>query len=74
MGTKPILNNKKPVIHYGGQMRFLAVIEDAPVIERILGQTGGWNLSPPPRAPLAEQKWPKGCQIPLNYNPVPDIA
>ena len=46
-------------------MRFLAVIEEPPVIERILDQIGEWGPSPPPRAPPAEQEWPKGCQIPL---------
>ena len=60
--------------HCGGQMRFLAVIEEPPVIERILGQIGEWCPSPPPRAPPAEQEWPKGCQIPLSYHPVPDSA
>ena len=60
--------------HCGGQMRFLAVIEEPPVIERILDQIGEWCPSPPPRAPPAEQEWPKGCQIPLSYHPVPDIA
>jgi hypothetical protein len=44
-----------------GQMRFLAVIEEPPVIERILDQIGEWCPSPPPRAPPAEQEWPKGC-------------
>ncbi len=33
-----------------------------------------WCPSPPPRAPPAEQEWPKGCQIPLSCHPVPDIA
>ncbi len=41
---------------------------------RILDQIGEWCPSPPPRAPPAEQEWPKGCQIPLSYHPVPDIA
>ncbi len=53
---------------------FLAVIEEPPVIERILDQIGEWCPSPPPRAPPAEQEWPKGYQIPLSYHPVPDIA
>jgi len=44
------------------------------VIERILDQIGEWCPSPPPRAPPAEQEWPKGCQIPLSYHRVPDIA
>ena len=68
--------NLDPLIcpHCGGQMRFLAVIEEPPVIERILDQIGEWCPSPPPRAPPAEQEWPKGCQIPLSYHRVPDIA
>jgi len=52
----------------------LSVIEEPPVIERILDQIGEWCPSPPLRAPPAEQEWPKGCQIPLSYHPVPDIA
>jgi len=56
-------------------MRFFAVIEDAPVIERILDQIGEWGPSPLPRAPPTEQEWPKGCQIPhISYHRVPDIA
>ena len=43
-------------------MRFLAVIEDAPVIERILGQIGEWGPSPPSRAPPAEQEWPRAAR------------
>ena len=51
--------------HCGGQMRFLTDIEDASVTERILGQIGKWCPSPPPRAPPAEQEWPKCSQIPI---------
>jgi len=54
-------------------MRFLAVIEDAPVIERILRHVGAWEPTPPLRAP-PEEAWPTGSQIPLTYHPVPDIA
>ena len=50
------------------------VIEEPPVIERILDQIGEWGPSPPPRAPPAEQEWPKGCQIPLSCHPVPDMT
>jgi len=57
----------------GGEMRFLAVIEDAPVIERILRHVGAWEPTPPLRAP-PEEAWPTGSQIPLTYHPVPDIA
>ncbi len=57
-----------------GSVELLSVIEEPPVIKRILDQIGEWCPSPPPRAPPAEQEWPKGCQIPLSYHPVPDIA
>ena len=55
-------------------LELVTVIEEPPVIERILDQIGEWCPSPPPRAPPTEQEWPKGCQIPLSYHPVPDIA
>ncbi len=60
--------------HCGGEMRFLAVIEEAPVIERILCHIGVWDPSPPLRAPPVEEDWPDNSQIPLTYHPVPDIA
>jgi hypothetical protein len=43
--------------HCGGEMRFLAVIEEAPVIERILRHIGVWDPSPPLRAPPDEDDW-----------------
>lgn len=57
----------------GGEMRFLAGIEEAPVIERILCHVGGWVPSQPLRGPPREA-WPIGSQIPLTYHSVPDIA
>lgn len=60
--------------HCGGEMRFLAVIEEAPVIERILRHIKVWDPSPPLRAPPDEEDWPDNSQIPLTYHPVPDIA
>ncbi len=42
--------------HCGGEMRFLAVIEEAPVIERILCHIGAWDPSPPLRAPPVEEE------------------
>ncbi|HEY5789748.1 MAG TPA: transposase [Gammaproteobacteria bacterium] len=59
--------------HCGGEMRVIAVIEEAPVIERILRHVGVWEPTPPLRAP-PEEAWPTGSQIPLTYHPVPDIA
>jgi len=55
-------------------MRFLAVIEEEPVIERILRHVGAWGPTPPLRAPPEEADWPAKSQIPLTYHPVPDIA
>ena len=55
-------------------MRFLAVIEEAPVIERILRHVGAWDPFAPLRAPPDEEDWPDHSQIPLTYHPVPDIA
>ena len=44
--------------HCGGEMRFLAVIEETPVIERILRHVGVWNPTPPLRALPVEENWP----------------
>ena len=60
--------------HCGGEMRFLAVIEEALVIERILRHVGAWDPTPPLRAPPIEEDWPDNSQIPLTYHAVPDIA
>jgi hypothetical protein len=60
--------------HCGGVMRFLAVIEEAPVIERILRHIKAWNPRPPLRAPPVDDDWPENSQILLTYHPVPDIA
>lgn len=60
--------------HCGEEMRFLAVIEQAPVIEWILRHVGMWEPTPPLRAPPEEGEWPTQSQIPLTYHPVPGIA
>ena len=54
-------------------MQFLAVIEEEPVIEKILRHIKAWNPQPPLRAPPNDD-WPENSQIPLTYHPVPDIA
>lgn len=54
--------------------QFLAVVEEAPVMERILPHTGVWYPSTPLRAPRVEEEWPDNSRIPLTYYPVPDIA
>ena len=58
----------------GGAMRFVAVIEEAPVIERILRHVRAWDPTQPLRGPLVESDWPPQSQIPLTYHPVPDMA
>jgi len=56
-------------------MRVIALIEQAPVIERILRHLGAWQPRPPGPGPPAETAdWPSGAQVPLTYHPVPDIA
>ena len=53
----------------GAEKRVMAVIEEAPVVERILRHLGGWNPRRPGQAPPGEDAWPINGQIPL-----PDIA
>ena len=56
-------------------MRFLAVIEEAPVVEKILRHIGAWDPVPLPTGPPpGDEDWPEGSQIPITYGPVPDIA
>ncbi len=55
-------------------MRVIALIEQAPVIERILSHLGLWDPRPPSQAPPADGDWPQNSQIPLTYHPLPDIA
>ena len=59
--------------HCGEEMRFLAVIEEQPVIEKILRHIKAWDPRPPLRAPH-DDDWPENSRIPLTYHPVPDIA
>ncbi len=58
----------------GGEMRIVAIIEQAPVIERILRHIGVWKPNPLSRGPPQPERWPKGWQIPLTYEPMPPIA
>jgi len=60
--------------HCGSEMRFVALIEEVSVIERILAHLGVWDPQPPLRAPPADDDWPESGQIPLTYGPFPDIA
>jgi len=60
--------------HCGGDMRFLSVIEEPLVIERILRHLGLWDLRPPSQAPPEDDDWPVNGQIPLTYEPLPAVA
>ena len=60
--------------HGGGAMRYLAVIEKALSIERILRHLGIWGPCPPLRPPARQEDSPDNSQIPLPYHPVPGIA
>jgi hypothetical protein len=61
--------------HCGAEMRVMALIEDPPIIEKILRHLRLWDPRPPGPAPPSEDlDWPDNCQIPLTYAPLPDIA
>jgi len=60
--------------HCGGEMRFLAVIEEPEVIEHILRHLRLWDPRPPSQAPPEDDDWPINGQIPLTYEPLPAIA
>lgn len=59
----------------GETMRIMTLIEDPPIIEKILKHLHLWEPRPPgPSPPAQETDWPVGSQLPLTYVPVPDIA
>jgi len=63
--------------HCGGEMSFLSVIEvieEPPVVERILRHLGLWDPRPPSQGPPEDDHWPVNSQIPLTYAPLPAIA
>jgi hypothetical protein len=56
-------------------MRLMTLIEDPPVIERILRHLRLWDPRPPGPGPPAEDLgWPDNSHIPIAYGPLPDIA
>ena len=58
-----------------GPMRVIALIDDPPVVRRILEHLGRWApeaAGPDPPAPAPE--WPADAVIPITYHPLPDIA
>ena len=61
--------------HCGAEMRLMALIEDSPVLEKILKHLNRWDPCPPSQAPPTEDgDWPHHSQIPLTYAPLQDIA
>ena len=61
--------------HCGAEMRRMALIEDPPIIEKILKHLHLWDPRPPGHAPPADDLgWPGNSQLPLTCAPVPDIA
>ena len=59
----------------GEEMRLMALIEDPPVIEKILKHLHLWDPRPSgPDPPDDDLGWPETSQIPITYGPLPDIA
>ena len=58
-----------------GPMRILALIDDPPVVRRILKHLGLWQPQAMERSPpVPPEAWPLNTVLPLTYHPVPDIA
>jgi len=55
-------------------MRFLSVIGEPAVIERILRDLKPRDLRLPSQPPPDDDDWPVNGQIPLTYEPLPAIA
>ena len=58
-----------------GPMRVIALIDDPPVVRRILEHLGRWaSEAAGPGPPVPAPEWPANAVIPLTYHAVPDIA
>ncbi len=58
-----------------GPMRVIALIDDPPVVRRILDHLGRWAPEAMERSPpVPPEAWPANTVLPLTYHPVPDIA
>ncbi len=56
-------------------MRVIALIEDPGAIRRILEHLGLWApLATERSPPSGPGSWPRHANLPLTYQPVPDIA
>ncbi len=58
-----------------GPMRILALINDPPVVRRILEHLELWQPQATQRSPpVPLEAWPLNSVLPMTYHPVPDIA
>ncbi len=58
-----------------GPMRVIALIDDPPVVQRILEHLGLWQPEAMERSPpVPPEAWPANASFALTYHPVPDIA
>ncbi len=58
-----------------GPMRIIALIDDPPVVRRILEHLGRWAPEAMERSPpVPPEAWPANTVLPMTYHPVPDIA
>ena len=56
-------------------MRIIALIDDPPVVRRILEHLGLWQPAASERSPpVPSEAWPVNSLLPMTYHPVPDIA
>ncbi len=56
-------------------MRIIALIDDPPVVRRILDHLGLWQPEASERSPpVPPEAWPVNSVLPMTYHPVPDIA
>ena len=56
-------------------MRIIALIDEPPVVRRILEHLGLWQPQATERSPpVASEAWPVNSDLPMTYHPVPDIA
>ncbi len=54
---------------------FIALLDDPPVVRRILEHLGRWQPEAMERSPpLPPEAWPANASLALTYHPVPDIA
>ncbi len=75
---KHIPDRYEHLVRYVGQRADAghpALIEDPGVIRRILEHLGLWApLATERSPPLTAASWPRHANLPLTYDPVPDIA